>query len=208
MQCTSCGADVPGGAQFCPQCGTRIGGADDQFDPAAQLHPGPRIGGPDVPEDELWTGTYSPKAMFGMAAAAIVVTVLGLIGVVVFWNTGAGWATLAITLLVIWAGLALVLAYRRLTVRYRLTTYRFFHERGLLSRATDRIEVIDIDDVTVHQGLVERMVGVGTIVIQSSDRTDPELALSGIEDVKRVADLVDDTRRAERHRRGLHIESI
>jgi uncharacterized membrane protein YdbT with pleckstrin-like domain len=111
-------------------------------------------------------------------------------------------------MLAIWGLMFLVLAYRRLSVRYRLTTFRLFHESGLLSRTTDRIEAIDIDDVRVHQGLIERMLGVGTVKIRSSDQTDPELHLPGIEDVRAVADLIDNTRRAERERRGMHIESI
>jgi hypothetical protein len=49
---------------------------------------------------------------------------------------------------------------------------------------------------------------VGTIHISSSDRTHPELLLLGIDDVKRVADLIDDVRRKERRQRGLHIEAI
>jgi hypothetical protein len=73
---------------------------------------------------------------------------------------------------------------------------------------TDRIEVIDIDDVTYEQGLVQRMLGVGTIRIASSDRTHPELVLSGIDGVQQVADTIDDIRRKERRKRGLHIESI
>ena len=76
------------------------------------------------------------------------------------------------------------------------------------SRTSDRVEVIDIDDVTVHQGFIERMLGVGTIRIASSDRTDPELVLPGVDQVRAVADVIDNTRRAERQRRGLHIESI
>ena len=70
------------------------------------------------------------------------------------------------------------------------------------------IEVIDIDDVTYTQGVVQRIVGVGTIKISSTDRTHPELALLGIDDVERIADMIDDVRRQERRRRGLHIESI
>jgi uncharacterized membrane protein YdbT with pleckstrin-like domain len=107
-----------------------------------------------------------------------------------------------------WAVLGLVLLYRRLSVRYRLTTYRFFHETGLLSRTRDRVEVIDINDVTLQQGLIERMFNVGTIHIQSSDVTNPDLYLQGIEDVGRVTDLIDNTRRAERQRRGLFMENI
>jgi len=41
--------------------------------------------------------------------------------------------------LVVWGALLLAVAYRRMTVRYRLTTYRFFHETGLLSRVGNRV---------------------------------------------------------------------
>jgi hypothetical protein len=65
-----------------------------------------------------------------------------------------------------------------------------------------------MDDITFEQKLLERFMGVGTIRISSSDRTHPELYLKGIQDVRRVAGLIDDTRRSERRRRGLHIENI
>ena len=82
------------------------------------------------------------------------------------------------------------------------------HDKGILSVVSDRIETIDIDDVTCEQGLIQRFLGVGRIRISSSDRSDPELVLPGIADVRRVADLIDDVRRQERSRRGFHVESI
>jgi hypothetical protein len=56
--------------------------------------------------------------------------------------------------------------------------------------------------------MIERMVNVGTILVQSSDVTSPNLYISGIDDVRRITDLIDDTRRAERQRRGLFMENI
>lgn len=217
MHCAKCGREAPAESTFCPQCGTRLNGEDDnsemgQADQAAGLRRSTaafrRSDGEQPPEEDLWSGTYSPKAMCGSVLAALILTVAGLVIVLALVNTAIGWRMLALGLLVMWGGLALVLAYRRLSVRYRLTTYRLFHESGLLSRTTDRLEVIDIDDVRVHQGLVERMLGVGTVKIESSDRTDPELNLPGIDEVRAVADLIDNTRRAERERRGLHIEAV
>jgi hypothetical protein len=80
------------------------------------------------------------------------------------------------------------------------------------SRRRLRIRVpsfkIDIDDLTFEQGIVQRMFGVGKIRISSSDRTHPEIILVGIDNVKYVADLIDDARRKERRRRGVHIETI
>ena len=40
---------------------------------------------------------------------------------------------LLLLLVLMWAGLGLTIMYRRLTVRYRLTNYRFFHDTGLLT---------------------------------------------------------------------------
>jgi membrane protein YdbS with pleckstrin-like domain len=80
--------------------------------------------------------------------------------------------------------------------------------RGLLWRQTDRIEIIDVDDVSFTQGPVERIFGIGTVRISSSDNTHPELALPGIENVQLVSGLIDDSRRKERRRRGLYIESV
>jgi hypothetical protein len=89
-----------------------------------------------------------------------------------------------------------------------LTNQRFIHESGILRRVSDRIEVLDMDDITFEQGIIERLVGVGTIRVMSSDRTHPELQMYGIDNVREVSGLFDDTRRAERRRRGLHIENI
>jgi uncharacterized membrane protein YdbT with pleckstrin-like domain len=114
----------------------------------------------------------------------------------------------AIGIPVLWVFLIGMLAYKKVSVHYELTNQRFIHKAGILKRVTDRIEVIDIDDVRYEQGIVQRMLGVGTIRISSSDRSHPELVLSGIDEVARIADMIDDVRRKERRRRGLHIESI
>ena len=65
-----------------------------------------------------------------------------------------------------------------------LTNQRFIHESGILRRVSDRIEVLDIDDITFEQGIIERLVGVGTIRVMSSDRSHPELLMYGIENVR------------------------
>lgn len=159
------------------------------------------------PEVELWQGRYSAKAMVGAWAACAVLTVAGIVLVALVATAAAGLAVLGVVA-ALWAYSLLVLAYRRLRVRYRLTNQRFFHEVGLLSRTTNRIEVIDMDDITFRQGLVDRMLGVGSVLISSSDRTHPEMWLHGIDDVVKVAGLIDDARRKERLRRGMFIESV
>jgi predicted methyltransferase len=89
-----------------------------------------------------------------------------------------------------------------------LTDQRLIHRYGILTRITNRVEVIDIDDIKFTQNLIDRFLGVGTIQILSSDVSDPKLTLWGIDDVKHVFALMDDARRDERRKRGMYIETV
>ncbi|MGI9457244.1 MAG: PH domain-containing protein [Aeoliella sp.] len=217
MQCPQCSADADQQAVFCPRCGHRL--ADDavddnfsgqdsnldtreKFQQAVASRQGDDVGD----EGDVWQGSYSRMAMIGWWITAAITTVIGLIATLVYASTYFWWVLLLIV--IGWVILGLRYAYRRYSVHYYLTTQRFIHETGILWRQTDRIELIDIDDVTFRQGPVERMFNVGSIHISSSDKTDPELELPGIEHVKDVAGQIDDLRRRERRRRGLHIEAV
>ncbi|MEO0531480.1 MAG: PH domain-containing protein [Planctomycetota bacterium] len=160
------------------------------------------------PEDELWQGSYSHLAMIGTWIGGGVATVGALIIGLLFALPGTGWLTLIALVGVMWLVLAGWYAYRRFSVHYTLTDQRLITESGLLWRTVDRVELIDVDDVTYRQGPVERLFTVGTILVSSSDRTTPELSLPGIDNVREVADAIDDARRKERRSRGLHIESV
>jgi len=237
MHCPSCGVEVFEQAVYCHKCGKRLDLESQQFpplpgeqiDPAADQLPdetpnaaaeppsaladslqgsvADRQGPDEQPERELWQGGYSSKAMLGAwVLSGLITLVLLILGI--YFPRQWVWLCIVVAVLALWAYQMLKLLYRRLNVRYTLTTLRFVHETGVLRRVTDRIEVIDMDDISVDQKILERMVGVGTIRISSSDTTHPTLVMPGIEHVQEVGTLIDETRRKERHRRGLHIESI
>jgi membrane protein YdbS with pleckstrin-like domain len=231
MNCNQCGAEAPAGSAFCPKCGaslTAASGASGRSQPfTAQRAQATAVAG-QPPEKELWAGSYSPKAMIGWFLAAGLVTIAGIVLISISGQVAA-WIPFIAVVVIMWAALAAVTSYNRLSVRYNLTTYRLFHEKGLLSRTRDRIEVIDIDDVTLSQGPIERLLNIGTIHIISSDeslrqkaleeadksaskvdstKVDGRLDMPGIDDVRRVADLIDNTRRAERNRRGVFLENV
>ncbi len=157
-------------------------------------------------ERAVWQGGYSPKAMFGTWCSLAFISVAMLVGA---FLADPGWLPYTIAaVFVLWAAGGLIYAWRRFGYHYELTTQRFVHQAGIITRRTDRIEVIDIDDVSFTQGPIERIFSIGTIVLTSSDRSHPVLSMIGIADVKRVAGLIDDIRRQERRRRSLHIEAI
>jgi membrane protein YdbS with pleckstrin-like domain len=159
-------------------------------------------------EIDLWEGDYSAKAMAGTWFLAGLVTIAAIVAGFILRFDGTAWLIVGGVILALWVVVLLVLLYKQYSVHYRLTNQRFIHERGLLRRVTDRIEVIDMDDISFSQGPVERMLNVGTVTITSSDRTHPEIVLPGIENVRDVSTLMDDARRNERRRRGLHIETV
>lgn len=157
-------------------------------------------------EETLWEGGYSPRAMLGTWIGASIVSI-AIVVAAILYQIPTPPITIGI-IVAIWILVGGAYAYRRLAFHYELTTQRFIHQVGVLSRRTDRIEVIDIDDVSFNQGPVQRMLGVGTIDISGSDRSHPHLKMLGIADVKSVAGLIDDIRRKERKKRSLHIQSM
>jgi membrane protein YdbS with pleckstrin-like domain len=162
----------------------------------------------DEKEVNLWSGTFSAKAMISYGAFVAIVTVALLATLVVIQVDTRSWLAAGGVIVLLWLALLGWIAFRKLDVHYELTSQRLVHRVGILRRTTNRIEVIDIDDVTYTQGIIERMVGVGNITLQSSDRTSPSIIMPGIDNVQEVAQLIDEARRSERVRRGLHIEAV
>ena len=210
MKCRQCNAEAVPEAVFCHQCGRPVGDLAGDLNAKQRFAAALSQGGADDddPEEVLWQGRYSPRAMLGSWAAAGVLTLAVLIGGAVVGMSGTAWSIAIGLVLLGWLALVGLLFYRQLSIHYFLTTQRLLHEHGLLWREMDRIEAIDIDDVSYMQGPVQRMFGIGRIRITSSDATTPEFDILGIDDVRNVAAMIDEVRRQERRRRGIHIESV
>jgi membrane protein YdbS with pleckstrin-like domain len=213
MLCPSCGVEAAQEAVYCHRCGERLDAPGNEYAqsaPAAALREqfSARKNDEDEAERELWRGGYSPKAMIGGWALSGLISAALLVAAVLWAKTAAWWLALLLAAVLPWLYHFVLLCYRRMSVRYLLTSRRFVHEAGILRRETNRIEVLDMDDIAIEQGLLERLVGVGTIRITSSDRSHPDLSLPGIENVTAVSKIFDDARLVERRRRGVHIEQI
>jgi len=227
MKCGQCGGEAPADSVFCPHCGGQLAGAANSPSPAqaapvrtlaSRMQPAGKTAGSKLAEQALWSGSYSAKAMIGWMIGVALLSIVVVIAVTIGGGTRDVWVWVVVGLLIMWGLLGLVVLYRKYTVRYELTTFRLFHETGLLRRTRDRIEVIDVDDVTLTQGIVERMLNVGTVKVLASDQSlsdkEPKsgglgtLVMQGIDDPRRIADLIDNTRRQERERRAIFMENV
>lgn len=70
--------------------------------------------------------------------------------------------------------------------KFTLTTQRLRFERGVLNRTIDEVELYRVKDTQLHQTVIDRVLGIGTIEILSSDETNPELYLRKISSPKEV----------------------
>jgi membrane protein YdbS with pleckstrin-like domain len=184
----------------------------DPLQPQAEFQP--RSNAPQEPETKLWEGGFSPKAMYGtwllsalltagVLAALIILSVMKTIE----GNETTAWTVGVVFIMLWWIACIAIYLFYRLGTYYEVTTQRLIHTSGILVRTTDRIDVIDIDDVSFTQGIVQRILDVGTITLMSKDASHPMLVLRGIDKVDKVSGMIDDVRRKERRKRSLHIDA-
>ena len=90
--------------------------------------------------------------------------------------------------------------------RYALSDDRLFLSIGFISVKDDDILLYRIRDISVKRTLWQRIFGVGTITIQSSDKTHPTLELKNIKNPMHVKeqlhDLVEEMKMKRRMRFG------
>jgi membrane protein YdbS with pleckstrin-like domain len=193
IACPDCGRDVSTLAPACPHCGR----------PSVPGTSGMSIASPAaVPaqEETLWRGTASMKLL----VMKVVVWVLIVVGVPLLAhylaaNTNdaataenvvrGGWYVTA--LLAVLQLIAIVIAYARLRgTLYTITNQRVMIERGILSKSLNEIDLRTIDDTQFVQTVSDRMMGIGNVVLVSSDKTAPMLVLRGIADPRGVREMI------------------
>ena len=94
------------------------------------------------------------------------------------------------------AGLVLPLAYviwNYLVVRaqvYELTSERLRITRGVINQQIDEIELYRVKDSQLHRLWWMRLTGVATVVLETSDRTMPNLRIPAIRDGLEMRELL------------------
>jgi len=78
--------------------------------------------------------------------------------------------------------------------RLVITTERTTLETGIFSRQTNEVRHADLRNVQVHQGLLDRMVGVGKLELSSAGQSNVEIQVAGLPDPQGLAGLIRDHR--------------
>jgi membrane protein YdbS with pleckstrin-like domain len=169
--------------------------------------------GAPLPEEELWQGNPSAKALLGaiLGTSLVVVLVplavyfgyplvLGLLGglspdlargIARHRTTIATAVELAVVVVV---GVRVLRFAWRLAVlksnHYRVTNQRILVESGVFSKRIEEIDMRLVDDFQLRQSFLERLLGIGDITILSSDRTAAQLVLLGLSSPRELRELI------------------
>lgn len=76
------------------------------------------------------------------------------------------------------------------TTMYRITNERVRVISGFVGKDYEDIELIRIQDLDHTQGLSERMLGIGDVIIQSHDPSHPEMILRNVPDPHAVHEIL------------------
>jgi hypothetical protein len=87
---------------------------------------------------------------------------------------------------ILWEGRPLL----SLTRRYVVTTQRIRIITGLLSRSREDIELIRIQDLDQKQRFGQRLLGIGTVYVDSADPSSPHLVLKNIRNPLEVHEII------------------
>jgi hypothetical protein len=95
-----------------------------------------------------------------------------------------------------------------MTESYVITTERIKTVKGLLSRGIENFELVRVQDIDVKQGLNERILGIGDLVIRGQDPSNPEIILRNIPKPDEVYELLRRAWLDARKRYGLQFRDI
>lgn len=90
----------------------------------------------------------------------------------------------------IWSDKKRILGMPISFTKYSLSDDRLFIDKGFLNLKSEEILLYRIRDLSVTQTLIQRLFGVGTITLHSSDKTSPTLEILDVAKPTHVKELI------------------
>lgn len=153
----------------------------------------------DLEETPVWRGTPSQWTNFGTYLFCLILAG----GVVAAYYLVVPREPLILVGLVLPALWALARWIATRTQRYEITSERVKITTGLLSRHSSELELYRVRDYSIVEPFWLRLVGCGNIVLQTSDRTNPQIILRAVPHAPSLKDQIRIHTERMRQRRGV-----
>jgi len=130
-------------------------------------------------ENEVWHGTPSQLRHLGLfTLSAIAAIVLLIAAIKLHESSTVWWLPLALVAVPVFVA---VKRYLQTSCEHiTLTDQRLILRRGVFSRTTDYVELYRIKDSHFTQPFLERMLGLGTIRLRTTQDSAPVVELTGM----------------------------
>ena len=92
--------------------------------------------------------------------------------------------------------------------RYRLSEDRLFCEKGFLNIKQDEVLLYRVRDLQLNMSLGQRIFGVGTICVVSSDKSVPHLDLISVKNPREVKEMIHQSVEAAKDKRRMRTMEI
>lgn len=153
-------------------------------------------------ETEVWSGTPSQWRHLGLYALCAVVALALLVAAVKLHGTQVpAWVPLA--LILVPAFIAGKRCVQTLCEHITLTDQRLILRRGVFNRVTDYVELYRVKDSHCTQTFVERLLGLGTIQLRTTQDSEPLVVLSGMREPEALWNQIRNLVEARRTARGV-----
>ena len=92
--------------------------------------------------------------------------------------------------------------------RYRLSEDRLFCEKGFLNLKADEVLLYRVQDLELTISLGQRIFGVGTVCVHSSDKSIPHLDLKNVKRPRDVKELIHENVEAAKNKRRMRATEL
>lgn len=92
--------------------------------------------------------------------------------------------------------------------RYRLSEDRLFLEKGFLNLKVEEVLLYRVRDMELNMKLGQRLFGVGTVCVHSSDQSLPHLDLINVKNPRVVKELIHQSVEAAKDKRRMRVTEI
>ena len=112
------------------------------------------------------------------------------------------------TLEYLWSDRKRILGMPLSFTRYKLSEDRLFCEIGLLNTKAEEVLLYRVRDLSLNIRLTQRIFGVGTVCVASTDVSMPHLDLKNVKHPREVKELIHQKVEAAKERRRMHSMEI
>ncbi len=145
-------------------------------------------------EETLWQGARSQITNWGVYLLALLLIAAAIVGGFFF---PFAWAAIAVPILwIVWVWL------QTRSESFTLTTERLRLKKGVLNQVFDEVELYRVKDVTLSRSALQRLFGLGTVTMQTSDQGQENICIDSVrnseelrEQLRKQVEIIRDRKR-------------